>query len=219
VFQKKVEELLFEIESVCRKVKRDPQEIKIVVASKYFTVEQMQELAGIPRVIFGENRVQDAIQKMPFFPHHRFHLIGHLQTNKVKPACELFEMIQSVDSIRLLEKLHDQAKGMGVRKKILLQANLNQEVTQYGFSKEDLQNAYEFALKQEFLEVCGLMVIGAKQKNDENCFNLLKYFFDKFKKEYNHPSFNELSMGMSQDFQLAIECGSTMIRVGSYFKG
>jgi PLP dependent protein len=193
-----------------------PKNIEIVYVTKYATLAQMGELIAAGRLVLGENKVQDLVRKAEFFLKEKisWHFIGHLQTNKVKKIINLVTYIQSVDSLRLLEKIDDEAGKIGKKVKVLLQVNMAEEESKFGFSKEDIRgNPKLFSFKN--IVIAGLMTIGPNVKNEEKirvCFRETKKLFDEVRHKYG--GIETLSMGMSSDYKMAIEEGSNMIRLG-----
>ncbi len=197
-----------------------PCKAKIIAVTKYFGAEKLIEAYQDGLRDFGENRVQDALDKFGKLPEEikqnsTFHLIGHLQTNKVKKAVGYFDYIQSVDSLRLARMISETALDRGIVQKILLQVNNANEANKSGFSKNDLKAVFSDIISLEGLDVRGLMNIAPVTSEDE--LDILFADMNSFKKEleaeygYELP---ELSMGMSNDYKIAVKNGSTMIRVG-----
>lgn len=199
------------------------EEITIVLASKYINFEQIVEIYKLGFKIFGENKVQELKQKYESiklkYPEIlndlKFHMIGHLQTNKVKDAVLYSSMIQSVDSIKLATKINDYCIKNSKILDVLIELKTSNEETKTGINIED---AYELA--QKISELSNLKLVGvmtmAPLTNDQN---IIKKSFEKaynFFEELNlkHKTCNILSMGMSDDYELAIECGANMIRLG-----
>ncbi len=200
---------------------------QLVAVTKTQPVETLREAyaAGCKR--FGENRVQEMVEKMPLLPADtEWHLIGHLQTNKVKYIAPFVRMIQSVDSLKLLEEIDSQAAKNHRVIDCLLQIHIAEEESKFGFSYAeavDLLQSQAVA-KLANIRVCGLMGIATFTENREQIRNELrglKSFFEQVKRQ-NPPAnveMRELSMGMSGDYAIAIEEGSTIIRVGSAIFG
>lgn len=197
-----------------------PCKAKIIAVTKYFGAEKLIEAYQDGLRDFAENRVQDALDKFGKLPEEikqnsTFHLIGHLQTNKVKKAVGYFDYIQSVDSLRLARMISETALDRGIVQKILLQVNNANEANKSGFSKNDLKAVFLDIISLEGLDVRGLMNIAPVTSEDE--LDILFADMNSFKKEleaeygYELP---ELSMGMSNDYKIAVKNGSTMIRVG-----
>lgn len=218
MIEQKYSLLLEEVAKTCIECGRDPKEIKTVIASKYLTIQQIKTLVDLGHRCFGENKLQDAKEKIKEFPELEWHFIGHLQSNKARFVCENFSFIQSVDSIKLLHKLQNIAEDLQKKISILLQVNITGAYTQSGISVDSLEDLYKESLSLSNLKVKGLMMIGENgcKKNIYNFFMKLKYFFDRLQKNYGNSNFTELSMGMSEDFRQAIKSGSTMIRIGRY---
>ncbi|HKO57646.1 MAG TPA: YggS family pyridoxal phosphate-dependent enzyme [Thermoanaerobaculia bacterium] len=198
------------IEAACSRAGRDPAEVTLVAVSKTFPAQAVQEAlaAGITDV--GENRVQEAREKKPAVTGGaRWHLIGHLQSNKAKDAVRLFDVIQSVDSESLAEKLARAAEGEGKRQEILLQVNIGREPQKSGIDPDDVERLAETIRAAAALDLRGLMAIPPVGEAEETrrWFRALRLLRDRIGVQH-------LSMGMSEDFEVAIEEGSTMVRVG-----
>ena len=196
-------------------------QVKIIAVTKYYGVDRLVEAYDEGLRNFGENKVVDAITKIESLSQKIrddsiFHLIGHLQSNKVKKAVKYFDVIHSVDSLKLAQKIDLEAKALNKRQKILLQVNYAKEESKTGFSVEELFKTYAEMRKLENIKIEGLMTMAPKSMSEGGLYAL----FDGVKKikfELNskyEDSMEELSMGMSQDYLAAIKCGSTMIRLG-----
>jgi len=203
-----------------------PSHVKIIAVSKTKTTAEIREAFDAGQIYFGESKVQELTAKQEQIPDAQWHLIGHLQTNKVKYIAPFVQMIQSVDSFRVLEEINRQA---GKNKRVidcLLQIHIAQEETKYGFSEleaiELLKNEALQNLKN--VRICGLMGMATFTDDMEAVrkeFRGLADFFKQIRRDYfsENPSFNELSMGMSDDYQVAIEEGATIVRIGSLIFG
>lgn len=197
-----------------------PCKAKIIAVTKYFGADKLIEAYDAGLRDFAENRVQDALEKFKGLPEEikrnsTFHLIGHLQTNKVKKAVGNFDLIQSVDSLRLAKMISEAAQQKGIVQKILLQVNNANEEGKTGFSKEELKKDFKEIISLDGIKVKGLMNIAPITTDTE----LQRLFSDmaslkKELEEENGYELSELSMGMSNDYKIAIHNGSTMIRVG-----
>ena len=197
-----------------------PCKAKIIAVTKYFGADKLIEAYDAGLRDFAENRVQDALEKFGGLPEEikknsTFHLIGHLQTNKVKKAVGNFDLIQSVDSLRLAKMISEAAQQKGIVQKILLQVNNANEEGKTGFSKEELKKDFKEIISLDGIEVKGLMNIAPITTEVE----LQRLFSDmaslkKELEEENGYGLSELSMGMSNDYKIAVHNGSTMIRVG-----
>ena len=183
-----------------------PYKPKIIAVTKYFE--------------FAENRVQDALEKFGSLPEEirqnsKFHLIGHLQSNKVKKAVGNFDLIQSIDSLKLACSVSETALQKGIVQKILLQVNNANEEAKSGFAVEDLRQAFPEIIALKGVKVEGLMNIAPiAPENELRClFKGMQELKTELEKEFSYE-LKELSMGMSSDYKIALEYGSTMIRIG-----
>ena len=198
-----------------------PYNPKIVAVTKYSDESLILEYYEAGLRDFGENRVQVALEKIHKLPEEvrknsRFHLIGHLQTNKVKDAVGTFHMIHSVDSLKLAKAISKEAKKKGLEQKILLQVNNAHEEQKFGFDTDELLNCMDELLSLPSLKIEGLMNIAPLSQDEDylrNLFKNIKTLKDKIELDYK-VKMNELSMGMSNDYRIAVEEGSTIIRLG-----
>lgn len=198
-----------------------PYRPNIIAVTKYFDEDAIIAAYQAGLRNFGESRVAEAIEKIARLPQQvrensTFHFIGHLQSNKVKKAVEHFDLIQSVDSLKLAQAISGSAKALQKVQKILLQLNNANEVQKFGFSKEELFEAFPELLKLENLEVAGLMSmapLGADEETLKTLFTDVAETKKQLEEKYN-CKMNELSMGMSQDYAIAARCGATMLRIG-----
>lgn len=202
-----------------------PPHVTLIAVSKTKPVEVIQEAYATGHRIFGENRVQELVPKYEALPKDiAWHLIGHLQSNKVKYIAPFVAMIHSVDSFKLAEEINKQAAKNNRTIDILLQVFIAQEETKFGLSPDELialLQSPEFQQLQH-IRVRGLMGMATNTENKEQVsaeFRQLKKLADEVKAKFNLPHFDTVSMGMSGDFQLAVEAGSTMVRVGSLLFG
>ena len=201
-----------------------PEGVTLVAVSKMQPIESLREAYEAGQRIFGESRPQEMCAKREQMPEDcRWHMIGHLQTNKVKYIAPFVEMIHSVDSLRLLDSINREAMKCGRRIDILMEVHLATEESKSGFSVEEIKEviATEDIKDLAYIRVRGLMTI-ASNTDDEAVvageFKQLKSLFDELKLEFG-VHFDTLSMGMTSDYPLAIECGSTMVRIGSQIFG
>lgn len=201
---------------------RLPQHVELVAVSKTHPVSAIQEVYDLGQRIFGENKVQELSEKYPLLPKDiQWHLIGHLQTNKVKFIAEFIDTIQSVDSEKLIREINKEAAKHNRTIKVLLQVKIAEEETKFGLEKEEAKILYQKYLSGEFpnILITGLMGM-ATFTEDENQikkeFLNLKKLFDELNQQ---QPLETLSMGMSDDFPLAIECGANSVRVGSAIFG
>ena len=204
-----------------------PKGVKLVCVSKFHSVATIQEAYDAGQLIFGESRVQELTEKHSQLPTNiEWHFIGHLQTNKIKQLLPFVSLIHGIDSPKLLHEINKEAEKAHLKVNCLLQVHIAKEDTKFGFSKEELLkflNSEEFNTLEN-ITVCGLMGM-ATYTNDSNIvrneFRIIKSLFDELKLDVfsSKETFKELSIGMSDDYKIAIEEGSTMIRIGSAIFG
>ncbi|MDR6922377.1 YggS family pyridoxal phosphate-dependent enzyme [Chryseobacterium sp. 2987] len=199
-----------------------PAGVQLVAVSKTHPAEAVQEVYDLGQRVFGENKVQELMEKYPLLPKDiQWHLIGHLQTNKVKYIASFIDTIQSVDSEKLLSEI-DKESGKHNRKiKVLLQVKIAEEESKFGLDTPEARNLFEKYLNGDFpnVEVTGLMGMATFTDDEQQIrreFSILKALFDEFSQS---KTLETLSMGMSDDFPAAIECGANSIRVGSAIFG
>ena len=196
--------------------------VELVAVSKTHPVSAIQELYDLGQKVFGENKVQELIEKFPLLPKDiQWHLIGHLQTNKVKYIAEFIDTIQSVDSEKLLTEINKEAGKHHRKIKVLLQVKIAEEDTKFGLEMEEAENLFQKFVNGEFsnVEITGLMGMATFTEDE----NQVRKEFEKLKNLFDHlsktKSLQTLSMGMSDDFPIAIECGANSVRVGSAIFG
>ena len=207
--------------------KHIPSDVKLVCVSKFHPAETVMEAYDAGERIFGESRVQELVQKQPELPADiQWHFIGHLQTNKIKFIVPFVKLIHGVDSWKVLNEINKQAEKAAKMTACLLQVHIADEETKFGFSEEELIDLISGNELQNLhnVQIAGLMGMATFTENENQVrkeFRSLKILFDKIKSEYfsNDDAFCELSMGMSQDYQIAIGEGSTMIRIGTSIFG
>ncbi|MDD5044749.1 MAG: YggS family pyridoxal phosphate-dependent enzyme [Candidatus Omnitrophica bacterium] len=206
-----------QIAHACAKSGRNANEVSIVAVTKARAPEDIEEVLRAGLTDVGENKIQEAVAKQAKVKGARWHFIGHLQTNKVKEAVRIFDLIQSVDSIHLAEEIDRQAQKIGKVQDILVEIKTSAEATKFGFLPLDLPRAIEEITKLKNINLAGLMTIAALTGAAEGSrpyFRILRELRDKINKDWI------LSMGMSDDFKIAIEEGSTMVRIGrAIFEG
>ncbi len=200
---------------------RDPGRITLVVVTKGVTADRIRLAVAAGAKVFGENRVQEALLKIEAIGRPvQWHLIGHLQRNKVKQAVGAFDMIHSVDSLDLAVEIDRRAEQAGIRQKVLIQVNAAREPSKHGVSPEELDALVRQTTALSHLSLEGLMTIPPPSDDPEGSrpfFQGLAETAEKLKR-VGHPV-RELSMGMSNDFDVAIEEGATIIRVGAAIFG
>ena len=208
------------VDAACERAGRRPEEVTLIAVSKTKPLSMLQEAYGAGARDFGENKVQEILEKYPEMPEDaRFHMIGHLQTNKVKQVVGKAVLIHSVDSLHLAEKIEQEAAKRDLTADILLEVNVAEEESKFGFHAEEVENALKQI--QELSGVCvrGLMTIAPFVDNSEDnrpVFQKLnKLYVDMKSKNIDNGTMNILSMGMTGDFEVAIEEGATMVRVGT----
>lgn len=207
--------------------KEIPQHVKIVAVSKTMPNIRIQEAYDAGHRAFGENRVQELIEKHESLPGDmEWHLIGHLQTNKVKYIVPFVQLIHSVDSLKLLSEINREASRIGRKIDCLLQMRIASEDTKFGLTWDEARRILSSSEYNDFqsIRITGLMGMATFTDNIGQVkgeFMLLARYFQEIKNEWfsGVTSFKELSMGMSGDFRLAIEAGSTMVRIGSLIFG
>lgn len=196
----------------------------MVAVTKTFPAEAIELAIAAGVGIIGENRVQEALEKYPRIGTRvEWHLIGHLQSNKAKRAVEIFSLIHSIDSVTLAGEVGRRAVQIGKNQEILLEVNTSGEPQKYGFRPEEVINVLKEIKDIEGLKVLGLMTVGPLTDDTvkvRGSFKMLKRLFDEIKaQDIPNIEMKHLSMGMSGDYRMAIEEGSTMIRVGSAIFG
>ncbi len=207
--------------STCQRVSRDPKKIHLIAVSKTRTIDQMKMIENCGLSLFGENKVQEVLEKQTFFedPKRELHFIGHLQTNKVNKILPLAKVIHSVDSLKLLDKIHTYCENYKQERSVFLQVNIANEKTKYGFSSANLNAIVQDLKNSQYLNYIGLMNI-APRVEDANqnrvVFSEMKKILNEIQQKSSMKNaFNFLSMGMSQDYEVAIEEGSDYIRLGT----
>lgn len=199
-----------------------PQQVELVAVSKTHPVTAIQEVYDCGQRKFGENRVQELTEKQPELPNDiQWHLIGHLQTNKVKYIAPFISLIESVDSEKLLREIDRQAEKYNRQIDVLLQIKIADEDAKTGMETEDALEILKHYDTGEFphVKIKGFMGMATFTENQEQLrkeFLFLNDFYNSLKEKYH---FEILSMGMSSDYELAVECGSTSVRVGSAIFG
>ncbi len=203
--------------AACRKSGRDFGEVKIVAVSKGCSFDELLEAYNCGLRMFGENRLKEAEEKWPLLPAGAvLHMVGSLQKNKVRKAVQMFDMIHSVDSVDLAKLLNRQAEDQEKRLKVLLQVNISNEASKHGFSVGEARSAVGHVSQMPFLDLQGLMTMAPIVKNPEEArpvFRKLRELRDVLEMEAN-VRLPELSMGMTQDFEVAVEEGATYVRLG-----
>jgi PLP dependent protein len=196
--------------------------VELVAVTKTHSAEVVQLAVDAGQLLFGENRVQEAKAKIPELPSKlRWHLIGHLQSNKARLALTLFELIHGVDSIDLLQHLNRVAEDLGVFPRVLLQVNVAGESSKFGFPPQKLLSEVASIVQIDRLQIEGLMTIpplAAAPEQSRKYFVQLRELRDRLEREFKFP-LPHLSMGMTADYGVAVEEGATLVRVGTAIFG
>lgn len=214
---KKVKENIAE---ACRKAGRDPGKVTLIAVSKTKPVELLREAYDAGARCFGENKVQEIMDKYPQLPADiQWHMIGHLQRNKVKYIVDKVKMIHSVDSLRLAETIEQEASKRGVQVPVLLEVNVAQEESKFGLKTDEVLPLAEAVSAFPHIKIQGLMTIAPyvddPEENRGIFRQLKKLSVDIEAKNINNVTMSVLSMGMTGDYQVAVQEGATMVRVGT----
>jgi pyridoxal phosphate enzyme (YggS family) len=217
-------EFLTKLEETAKRSGRNIEDIAVVAVSKTRPLEDVLEAAAAGMKHFGENRVQEAERKyVRTTRDFRLHMIGHLQSNKARDAVALFDVIQSVDSLRLAEILDREFARAARTGEIMLEVNTSVEPQKYGFAPQEVAAAADTIFDMEHVRLTGLMTVGPLTDDDaviRDAFGELRQLFDKIGSNHSdREEFAVLSMGMSDDYEIAVEEGATMIRVGRVLFG
>jgi pyridoxal phosphate enzyme (YggS family) len=218
--EENIKDIWSRIEKTAAKVGKNREDIKLAAVTKTVKVERIKEAIKCGIQIIGENKVQEAESKFDRITEKvEKHLVGHLQTNKAKKAVELFDLIQSVDSQHLAQEISKRADQMGKVMDVLVEINTSGEKTKFGIDPVEALSFIKSISNWEGIKIRGLMTIGLFSDNPEDtrpCFKKLKSIFEKIKSE-NIPrvEMRYLSMGMTSDFEVAIQEGSNMVRIGT----
>ena len=208
--------------AACARAGREASEVRIVAVGKKFTAEIIREAAACGLTVFGENRVQEAKAKIPDCPGHvRWHFIGNLQKNKCRDAVALFEMLHAVDSLPLADELNKRCEQAAKTMPVLLEVNVSGEGSKHGFTPADAVEAMDAFEDFPQLELHGLMTMAPYSRQPESArpfFQKLREVKTSCENKLGAP-LPELSMGMSGDFEVAIEEGATMVRLGTVLFG
>jgi len=207
------------IKKAALKANRNPEEIKLVAVTKTATIEQIKEAISAGVKIIGENKVQEAKEKYQILNADiEWHLVGHLQTNKVKYAIEIFDCIHSVDSIKLAKEIDKRSLQFGKTTNVLVEVNVSGEETKYGIKPEEVEPFLKEISEFSRIRVRGLMTIAPIEEDKEEArpyFRKLRELSKETKsKNIKNAKMDYLSMGMTDDFEVAIEEGANMVRIG-----
>ncbi len=208
------------IARACEQSSRNRKEVTLIAVSKTKPVEMMEEAMAAGIRTFGENKVQEILKKKPLLPDDiNWHMIGHLQRNKVRQIAGNVSMIHSVDSLRLAEQIQKEYEAIGKMADVLIEVNIAREETKFGLMPEETETVIRETAKMSHLNVRGLMTIAPyvddPEENRIHFRNLRKLLVDINGKNIDNISMTELSMGMTGDYEIAIEEGATFVRVGT----
>ena len=220
MIKEQISEVRKNIEEACKRAGRDPKEVTLIAVSKTKPVPMLEEAYEAGARDFGENKVQEILEKCPRMPEDaRFHMIGHLQRNKVKQVLPHAVLIHSVDSLRLAEQIDQEAEKLGITAKILLEVNVAKEESKFGMMPEEVPEMVEQISLLPHLQIEGLMTIAPfvddPEKNRPVFQKLYQLSVDIKKKNIDNVCMDVLSMGMTGDYQVAVEEGATLVRVGT----
>ena len=212
------ERVLGRIADACDRVGRDPGDVALVAVTKTVDVERVRAAVAAGLTVLGENRVQEGEAKAPLVDGATWHLVGPLQSNKARRALETFSVIETVDSLALAERLDRLAGELqpGRRVPVLLQVNVDADAAKAGVALDDLQDVVDCVVRQEHLELRGLMTVGRLVDRPEDArptFRALRSASERLRRGGSTIG-PELSMGMTDDFEIAVEEGATIVRVG-----
>ncbi|MGN0251557.1 MAG: YggS family pyridoxal phosphate-dependent enzyme [Oliverpabstia sp.] len=215
-----LQEVRQEIQNACRRSNRKPEEVTLIAVSKTKPVSMIEEAIAAGQTVFGENKVQELCSKYEVLPQNlHWHLIGHLQRNKVKYIADKAELIHSVDSLRLAETINQEGEKHSRIVPILIEVNVAGEESKFGVSVEDTLSLITDISHFPYVRIQGLMTIAPYVENPEEnrpIFRKLKQLSVDIKgKNINNVYMDILSMGMTNDYQVAVEEGATMVRVGT----
>ena len=210
-----INNLIF-VENTLKSENIDLKKVSIIAVSKTFPIDEINPLINHGQIHFGENKVQEALEKWTdikqSFNHIQLHMIGKLQSNKVKFVVPLFDYIHSLDSLKLAEKISAEQKKINKKLKIFIQINIGNEDQKSGINEDQLENFYKNCVHKLNLDIIGLMCLPPKNEDTKNYFLKMKNLAKKIE-------VNELSMGMSNDYLDAAKTGSTFLRIGSKIFG
>ncbi len=211
-----------QIAQAAAKAGRNADDVELVAISKTHDATKVREAIEAGQSLFGESRVQEARVKIPELPSNlRWHFVGHLQKNKIRHALPLFELIHSVDSLALAQDINRIAEEDGLHPRVLLEVNVAGEGSKFGFTPEKLREDLENLLAFSRLSILGLMTIppiAEEAEASRKYFVELRELRDRLQTEF-HVDLAQLSMGMTQDFAIAVEEGATLVRVGTAIFG
>lgn len=211
-----------QLTAACARSGRDRSDVQLIAVSKTKPDNLVEEAIAAGHLDFGENKVQELIRRKSTFAEPvRWHLIGHLQKNKIRKALPCCTLVHTIDSMELAERVDRISGELGIRTRALVQVNISDDPAKFGFSADDLERSLENLLQLDAIEISGLMTIPAFDPEPENTrihFRHLRELQNRLEKAGGKP-LPQLSMGMSHDFPVAIEEGATLVRVGTAIFG
>ncbi len=219
--KRNLDEVLQRIAAAAERAGRDPGDVTLVAVTKFHTLDELEILKSCGATVFGESRIQEAMTKVGAIDGITWHLIGHLQTNKAKEAARMFEFIHSIDSLRLAEELDRRCANENKVMPICLETNISGEETKWGFTPSKLEEEIEQIEALPHLRLEGLMTMAPFVDDPEtvrHVFRGLRELRDRIN-ESGKAQLQHLSMGMTQDYEVAVEEGATMVRIGSAIFG
>ena len=212
-----------EIQAAEMQAGRPAGSVCLIAVSKTKPIEDLEEAWALGQRVFGENHVQEIVEKKNAHPEYEFHMIGHLQRNKVKSVIGRVSLIHSVDSVRLAEEISKESVKQGLQTNILLEVNAAHEESKYGFTPEELLDQVKQIAALPGVHVCGLMTVAPNvtdpEENRPVFRRIAQLAVDIRAQNVDNIDMYELSMGMTNDFHVAIEEGATMVRVGTALFG
>lgn len=218
-----IRHVLDQVRASAERVNRDPSEISLVAVTKTMPVEIIEQAVAAGLRVLGENRVQELNEKYSLLPGVEWHLIGHLQSNKVKYIVDKIALLHSLDSFSLAEEINKRMVQLGSAMDVLVQVNIADESTKFGIKPEETEQFIDQIRFLPGIRIQGLMTIGpsaASEQEIRGVFRQLKLLADKVKAiDFPEVGMKHLSMGMSNDYRIAVEEGATLIRVGSTIFG
>jgi hypothetical protein len=218
-YRARLSNLYSQIKASAQAAGRDPSDILLIAASKYASPKQLKDLLSLGINDFGENRAEELVEKYrEAGSNARWHFIGHLQSRKVKTVVALADYIHSVDNLELLGKISSEALKISKIQKVLIEVNVSAEPSKYGIDPAGVKDFLERSKTYANILICGFMTMAPFTDNQaviRNTFSGLKKILDNIKNSGGFGQLKELSMGMSNDFRIAIEEGATMLRIGS----
>lgn len=214
-----LEQVRERIAAAARRAGRDPARVKLIAVSKGRSPDQIVELIRAGQTRFGENRARELRDKLRLIDEElEWHFIGHLQRNKVNMVVGKVALIHSMDSERLAKSIDDRATVLGIRQEVLIQVNVAREESKYGIEEKDAARLLETALSLPGLRVRGLMTMAPLVEDNEAArpyFSRLRELRDELGSVYPEADLDLLSMGMTQDFEVAVEEGANLVRIGT----